>query len=108
MAQKVRDTVAGLVGAARNESNNLKPSVLAEAGRLLVDRRQEVRVALWLEDDAAVDARTWKQELDTLTEKIKKYLSWLTPRVLIISLRVTPHKLDGVTVSNTSAKQIAS
>jgi hypothetical protein len=50
VAQKVRDTIAGLVGAVRNETN---PSILTESGLLLFKKSETVRIVLWLEDDAA-------------------------------------------------------
>jgi hypothetical protein len=97
VAQKVRDTMAGLVGAIRNESN---PSVLTNAGQVLFDRAKPVLVVLWLEDDAAVDPKEWKEELHTLTTKIQSYLRWLTSRILVVSMSTYAQKPPGISVMN--------
>jgi len=97
VAQKVRDTVAGLVGAVRNESN---PSLLTEAGLLLVNKAKTIRILLWLEDDAKVNKKEWAEELTTLTTRIQGYLRWLTSRVLVVSIATYALKPPGIKVTN--------
>lgn len=99
VAQKVRDTIAGLVGAVRNETN---PSILTDTGLLLFKKAETVRIVLWLEDDAAVDPKAWAEELNTLTTRIQTYLRWLTPRVLVVSISTYADKPPGIKVSNVS------
>lgn len=97
VAQKVRDTVAGLVGAVRNETH---PSVLTDAGLLLLKKSEPLRIVLWLEDDAAVNQQAWAEELNTLTTRIQGYLRWLTSRVLVVSGSTYAHKPPGLKVTN--------
>ena len=97
VAQKVRDTVAGLVGAVRNETN---PSILTDAGLLLFKKTEIVRIVLWLEDDAAGNPKAWAEELNTLTTRIQTHLRWLTSRVLVVSGSTYAHKPPGVKVTN--------
>jgi hypothetical protein len=98
VAHKVRDTVAGLVGAVRNETNS---SAITEVGSQLLKRSEPLRVILWLEDDASTDPKTWKEELGTLTTKIQGYLRWLTSRVLVVSSTTYAQKPPGIQVTNT-------
>ena len=97
VAQKVRDTIAGLVGAVRNETN---PSILTDAGLLLFKKAETVRIVLWLEDDAAVNPKAWAEELNTLTTRIQTYLRWLTSRVLVLSISTYAQKPPGIKVTN--------
>ena len=97
VAQKVRDTVAGLGGAVRNEST---PSVLTETGSLLLNKTKALRIVLWLEDDTALNPKAWAEELNTLTTRIQTYLRWLTPRVLVVSTSTYAHKPPGIKVTN--------
>jgi hypothetical protein len=99
VAHKVRDTVAGLVGAWRNESNN---TTLTASGQLLFHKTKSLRVVLWLEDDVAVDPSTWREELNTLTTRIQGYLRWLTPRVIVLSGSTYSNKPPGINVSTIS------
>lgn len=82
VAEKVRDTVAGLVGAWRNESNK---TVVSQIGANLLHKSKPIRIVLWLEDDTAADVRQWRQQLDTITTQIQSRLKWLTTRVLVTS-----------------------
>lgn len=97
VAYKVRDTVAGLVGAVRNEAS---PTVLSASAKMMLDRTKCVRVVLWLEDDAAVNPKAWAEELNTLTTRIQSYLRWLTARVLVVSQSTHADKPPHLQVSN--------
>lgn len=101
VAQKVRDSVAGLVGAVRNETD---PSILTDVGQHLLKKNEPLRIVLWLEDDAAADKHTWEEELNTLTTKIQGYLRWLTSRILVVSSSTYAQKPPGLKVANISPK----
>jgi hypothetical protein len=101
VAHKVRDTVAGMVGASRNESS---PTVLSTVARLFLNRNKCVRIVLWLEDDAAVNRQEWEQELNTLTTRIQNHLRWFTPRVLVVSQTTHHNKPPHLDVSNVPVK----
>jgi hypothetical protein len=96
VAHKVRDTVAGLVGAWRNESNS---TTLSNTGQLLFHKTKILRIVLWLEDDVSVDRGTWRERLNTLTTRIQGYLGWLTRRVIVMSSSTYFNNPPGVRVS---------
>jgi hypothetical protein len=84
VGQKVRDTIAGIV-AAHHRGNE------EDWGRV-VERlgcgETPVRVLLWLEHDLPPGPRGRRQnQASVLIDKLKKQLNWLTPRVLVVSLR---------------------
>lgn len=105
VAHKVRDTVAGLVGAVRNETH---ASALTDVGLSLLKQTETVRIVLWLEDDAAANGRVWAEELNTLMTRIQGYLRWLTPRVLVVSGSTYAQKLPGLQVTNVPRKPASS
>ena len=104
VAQKVRDTVAGLIGACRTSGEAQPWQRFAGA---LHRRRDEVRVVLWLELDrpptrGAVSQRTFrrmkgKTDLSVLTASLKKGSRWLTARTLVVDQDIG---LEGVTATN--------
>ncbi|MEW5980092.1 MAG: hypothetical protein AB1898_30225 [Acidobacteriota bacterium] len=96
VAFKVRDSVAGVVGAKRS----YQEGVLPEAADNLVIPEKDVGVVLWLEDDAAKKADSWKAELATLVDKIKAYLSWLTSKILVVSLSTHHYLPPDLKVTN--------
>lgn len=79
---KVRDTVAGLVGAGRSAT---APWIEACA-RLLIERRRRIHVLAWVVDPAlrASEPLTkrdiWQKERG---DRLKQRLSWLTPHVSV-------------------------
>lgn len=82
IAQKVRDTLAGLVAAKRNHP---APGVLGSVAAMLTNPSRPVRIVLWLEDDAARgDARQWKAEQAVLADKIMTQIGWFSRRVLVV------------------------
>ncbi len=86
LGQKVRDSVAGMVGALRNSS---EPGQWQPHVGHLVDRNRDVRVLLWLEEDrpypSAVEERNHKARQASLVKEIKKACRWLTPRAFVVS-----------------------
>jgi hypothetical protein len=82
VARKVRDSLAGSIGAFRNATT---PNALAPVASKLLDQSRPVFVILWLEDDLEKDPGRWKEEMHTLSEQIKSRLKWLTTKVLVVS-----------------------
>lgn len=103
VAEKIRDTVAGMIGAARKDDEDAKQ--IWRPSAKLFGAQNEVIVLLWLEEEFAPprgDGRSddrWKARVHALTQALKKNLSWLTTRVFIASTLVTPHLIPGVDVS---------
>ena len=106
VAQKVRDTLAGLLGAARIHAEDTR---WASCVKALV-APGEVRVVLWLEEDftpppgsGTADQR-WRTHLSVLQNRLKQQLRWLTTHVLVTSVREAP-RLPGVSVCNLPRKE---
>ncbi|NOT02206.1 MAG: hypothetical protein HOP29_16480 [Phycisphaerales bacterium] len=104
VAQKVRDTVAGVIGAQRNSENQARWSLFTRSMRR---GRDEIRVVLWLEQDNEVAQTSplhqrfrgdrGRGELGVLTQQLKKRSKWLTGRVMAVD---RARGMEGVTVSN--------
>jgi len=90
VALKVRDTLAGLVGAYRTSCD---PDMWQPFVHTIANRNKVLKVVLWLEDDMAKNAQEWRQQASTLQNAIKRQTSWVTARVLVLNQqmgRVTP------------------
>jgi hypothetical protein len=82
IGQKVRDTVAGIVGAYRTSDSQK----WAEFAKPLVDLLKNVRVVVWVEYDLPPHfAARGKVRASVETNVFKRKLSWLTARVLVSS-----------------------
>lgn len=92
VAHKVCDTVAGLVGAHRMR---VTEGTFRPFGEGLTGAKTDVRVILWLEADHALYAA----HKMSLTDRLKKKLRWLTPKVAIASTRESVQP-SGLAVTN--------
>lgn len=74
---KVRDTIAGLIGA-----HHLKPTEwISQAAALLADRSRPVRVIAWIVEDAPKTSRERRVHAKTTnvrSHQLQRRLSWLT------------------------------
>lgn len=96
VAQKVRDTIAGIV-AAHHCGNIEEWKRFIEC---LTRCDTPVRVVLWLEDDLPPDPRGRRQNHDSVrTDRLKQRFHWLTRQVIVASTK-TGSPLSGVTVTN--------
>ncbi len=96
VGQKVRDTVAGIV-AAYHRGND---EDWGRAVRRMGCRESPVRVILWLEQDLPPGSRGRRHnQASVLTDALRRKLQWLTPRILVVSLR-TGNAPDGLQVTN--------
>ncbi|MBC8443426.1 hypothetical protein H8D79_01730 [PVC group bacterium] len=97
---KVRDTVAGIMGAHRVSSF---PQDWQSYSREMAKREPPLRVVLWVEDDLArMHPLRWQARASALMNQIKTYACWLTPRVLVINSRMA-RTLPDLTVQNVSS-----
>lgn len=104
VAQKVRDTVAGVIGACRT-SSEVQP--WERFAGVLRRTRDEVRVVLWLERDrppsrGAMSRRDFrrmrrKTELSVLADTLKARSRWLAAKTLVVDQDTG---LEGVTATN--------
>lgn len=94
VAAKVRDSIGGLIGVHRNTS---EPTRWTRYVDLLVNRARDVRIVLWIDEDAPATAtilarhRHARRQRDktgaqATGELLKKKLRWLTSKVFLASL----------------------
>lgn len=94
IAQKVRDTLAGIAAAARN-STHLRTEwqrVLS----FLQNEKKNVEVVLWLEENRTPQYEATRKRMQAkggmLSQRLKQKLSWLTNRVFVCSISDSPYK----------------
>jgi hypothetical protein len=82
VGHKIRDTIAGICGAARKGGDD----ELVELSVQLT-RRIPLTVVLWLEQDPHPNSLLRRPAVDasTMTQLLKKSLRWLTPDALVCS-----------------------
>lgn len=95
VAVKVRDTIAALMGASRKPVDEFPSEVLVTA----FQRRNEVTVVLWLEDDTFRQTDRAKQMLGALNGLLKSKLAWLNVRTFVLSSTVA-NRLPHLVVTN--------
>ena len=102
VAFKVRDTLAGMIGAQRRRPDE---AIWGELVRAL-EHGHEVRVILWLEEDKPRGRKDIRADgrRSTLQKDIQKRLHWLDARVLV-EPRDTGARLPGVTVTGLARNQ---
>jgi hypothetical protein len=94
IAQKVRDTIAGIVGAARN-STHLRENWVKYCDFLL-SQNKKTHVILWLEEDEIPLSNITRTKRErarggTLTQRLKQKMNWLTPNVLVSNITDNPY-----------------
>ncbi|MEN0051004.1 MAG: hypothetical protein AAF806_28325 [Bacteroidota bacterium] len=84
-AQKVRDTLSGIVANARNSTH--ERTFYKECIIIIENIEKRVDAVFWLEPhpEILISNDRKKATLQVLNRKLKKKLKWLTGRVLIIS-----------------------
>lgn len=100
VAYKVRDTLAGMIGAQRCRPDE---AIWRELVRAL-DHRHELRVILWLEEDKPRGGKDIRADgrRSTLLKSLKARLRWLDARALVES---RAPGLPGVTVTGLARNQ---
>jgi len=98
IGQKVKDSIAGLVGAGRT-SNQLE--AVADINRHLCNSEHAIKVIVWLELDFP-DHLPKREKVRRSTEGnlFKQKLCWLTTKVFVTSIRDNALHLSGLTVRN--------
>lgn len=92
-ARKVRDSIAGLVGAARRRQS--EPERWLSLANGIVDARCELHVVLWLDEDRDQSAA----ETLSRTDQLRKALRWLTARAIVVSRRSSRLDQLGIVVN---------
>lgn len=98
VAQKVRDTIAGLVGARRTGGDAAEWAPFVDGA---TNAKRSCHVILWIEQDVPPRAApgTLDRARNSLEQLLKQQLRWLTTHVFVASLE-RAHRLADVGVRN--------
>lgn len=99
VAQKVKDTIALLVGFGRNDST--AHALWLKSLEHLCSQKPVI-ITAWVEEDspASVRRKRKKAELAVKTEKLKKKLAWLSPIITIENVKQRSFNFEGLTVES--------
>ena len=86
IAQKVRDTLAGIVGGTRNSTH--RQADWRHFLKLLMDGIS-IHVLLWMEEDR-LPSKLRKSAAGIMNRRLKQRLSWLTANVMVINKTNNP------------------
>lgn len=95
IAQKVRDSLAGIAGGARN-STHLKET-WQRYFQFLKEENCAIHVVLWLEEDIQPQFSTEKSNRKiaakggSINARLKKRLSWLNAKVIVANQQNNPY-----------------
>ncbi|RJP35307.1 MAG: hypothetical protein C4547_09660 [Phycisphaerales bacterium] len=81
VAQKVRDSVAGVVGQVGVDSS---PSTWTATAKSLIDRRANVIVVLFVEQELRESVNRRKARMTVEGGLLKRHLRWLAARSLVV------------------------
>lgn len=98
-AQKVRDSIAAMVGGARNSTHH--SDLWQNIVTILLNPRRDVFVIPWIEEESisAFRAKLRKNKASIHIDVLKNKLKWLTPHVNISNVKDSTFHLNGLTVS---------
>lgn len=98
IAQKVKDTVAGIIGISRNIQTN--DTIWEKAAKQILQNKNLVIIA-WIEEDlnSKVLRDRKKQEMSVRTIKLKTKLSWLTTNICIDNVKERHFSFEGFVVN---------
>ena len=98
VAQKVKDTVAAIIGISRNIQ--VRDTFWEKAGRQILQNKNLMIIA-WIEEDLSSKTLRDRKKLDmsVRTEKLKKKLSWLTTHISIDNVKERHFSFEGLTVN---------
>ncbi|MCB0568965.1 MAG: hypothetical protein KDC66_04345 [Phaeodactylibacter sp.] len=89
VAQKVRDTLGGIVGGVRNSTN--REESWQQHLKFLGDKKKRLNIVLWIEEDPR-HRQPKEQNIysQILTQKLKQHLSWLSCKVIVANKANNP------------------
>jgi hypothetical protein len=92
VAQKMRDSIAVTVGAARQSTNNLED--WKTYMEFLKNENKIIHFVLWLEEDLPPQSfkakKKWEKQETFLRRRLKESLRWLSARVDVASISNNP------------------
>lgn len=95
LQRKIVDTVAGLVGLSRQDTNPMCKSLR----RLLItpnEERKHLKIILWMEDILPGRSLAQKSRAGILQKQLRSAFRWLNADVLVCSM--ASHQIKGLTV----------
>lgn len=101
VAKKVRDTLAGIIGGARNSTH--QRATWKEYLKIFSNENKRIRIVLWLEQDRTGDKER-KPRIMNLQNKLLKNLNWLTSDIRIFSIDKHDFK-DDLIIENLPRKK---
>lgn len=98
IAQKVRDSLATIMGGARISTHK------ADKWKKYVDhlnKNKPLKIVAWVELDVSTAARLdrAKSKMKIKRDNLRKHFTWLTSDVQLLNVKNYDHKLDGVDVT---------
>lgn len=88
IAQKVRDTVAACIGAARNQPNEAEKWKLL--AKLFSNSEKPIKIVAWVEEDTNIILEERREvELSIRNNKLKQKMKWLTAKTLFCNVNET-------------------
>jgi len=103
VAIKVRDTIAGIIGAHRTSST---PETWRPLAKALTDNDKKIMILLWLEEDgrfpSIVEYQRHQARRSVLTQELKRCLRWLSSYALVVNLRSYQETLSDVQIISLS------
>lgn len=93
VANKVKDTVAGIVGAARNSTHHKQ--LFSEYLSSIINTKNQVKIVLWMEEDwGDMTNETYRKRLEARKnahiKSLNKKLNWLTNRIFVADKQNNP------------------
>jgi hypothetical protein len=95
VAQKFRDTLAGIIGGVRSSTHHAER--WANYLNLIANRQRDIHAVLWLEEDKpilppSVQMRRIKAKGGTYTDVLKTKMDWLNCRALVVDATCNPYE----------------
>jgi len=102
VAQKVKDTVAAIVGIGRNIKT--KDTIWEKAANQIIIHNRNLMIVAWIEEDLTSKSQRErkKNEMSVRTLKLKNKLSWLTTNIAIDNVKEQHFAFEGFTVTYTN------
>lgn len=94
IGEKVRDTLAGIIGALRVAGGDW-PDCLAPIVAHVAGADREVAVVAWIEEDYA-SASVQRASLSTYDRELARKVRWLTTTYMVASIAINPLAPHGV------------
>ena len=102
VAQKVRDSIAGIIGAARTNPDPFWSRI----GKACASPSVKLFIVLWMEVDSyGQTAQQMKPRLDVHLKKLKEQLRWSGSHVMLLNEQVWANDIPGMQVRSVERPQ---